>query len=170
MKSIFIILFLLISFHGIGQVTNDIIPANSEYFVITEAYFIRNDSTYNIDEEFVEQRSGILFVPQNDSSIIIGINHGSSDKTDFLGYGKTIANPGFTSPSRDSEFYSWSYYTHGSTESKEAFIHKEYVAGSFEKRGNNYFYFGIHFSDNSEYQFYTYRITKADVEKISSPE
>ena len=132
MKIATIFLFITIQLGLYGQATKDAIPINGELFVITEAYFIRNDSTFNIDEEFIEQPSGILFVPENDSSVIIGINHISSKETDYLGHGKKITNPGFTNTTKDSEFYSWLYFTHGETESKNAFIHKEYVSGSLE--------------------------------------
>lgn len=163
-KLLIVVLFFLRCFFANGQATNDTISTNGEYYPITEAYFIKNDTTYNINEEFIDQPSGIIFIPENDSSIIIGINHGSTEKTAYLGHGKKIINPGFLNTTENSEFYSWLYFTHGATESKLAYIHKEYVEGSLEKRGRKYFYFGIHFSDNSEYQFYTLKITKKSVE------
>lgn len=161
MKTMTILLFLSLQIISFGQIPNDTIPS-ADLYLITEAYFIKNDSTYNINKEFIDQPSGIMFVPFKDS-IIISIDHGGLDKVQYLGYGKKIENPGFDVTRTDSEFFFWSYGVHNVVERQKAYILKEYITGSLEERGRKYFYFNIQFSDGSQYQFYTYIIGRKSI-------
>lgn len=156
MKAIAIFLLLSPGIISFGQGLNDTIPSGDLY-LITEAYYIKDDSTYNINKEFIDQPSGLMFIPFKDS-IIISIDHGGIDKVQYLGYGKKIENPGFTVSRTDSEFYFWLYVEPKVPSKQKAYILKEYVTGSLEQRGRKYFYFNIQFSDGSQYQFYTYII------------
>jgi hypothetical protein len=156
MKLITFLFLLSLSIFSYGQTANDSFTFTGEYFVITTAYHILNDSAYNLKEEYVDKPSGILIVPDSDSTAIISIHHGSIDSISFMGIGKKIPNPGFDVSSDESTFYSWQYITHGVTEKQEAFFCKEYLEGSLEKRGNKYYLFSILFFQNSQYQFYGY--------------
>jgi hypothetical protein len=130
MKTILTLFFLSSSMLTYGQAKIDKVPP-FEYFVITEAYFIRNDTTYNIDKEFIEQRSGISFIPMNDS-IIIGIDHGGKDKTEYIGYGKKIK--GIINRTYETEEYSWLYISPEITKPEKASIHKVYDVGGCKYR------------------------------------
>lgn len=156
MKILMLLVFLTLNLISYGQVSIDTIPSGDLY-LITEAYYIKDDSTYNINREFIDQPSGLMFIPFNDS-IIISIDHGGIDKVQYLGYGKEIKNPGFIVSRTDSDFYYWSFIESKVPSRQKAYILKEYVTGSLEQRGRKYFYFNIQFWDGSEYQFYTYLI------------
>ena len=152
MKPVAILLFLSLQFGLYGQTKNDTIPSG-EFYLITEAYFIKNNSTFNINKDFIARPTGIALIPFNDS-VIISIDHGGIDQVLHLGYGKKITNPGFEVSRNDSEFYLWKYIEPNVSEKQNAFILKECVTGSFEQRGVKYFYFNIQFKDRSQYQFY----------------
>lgn len=152
MKTASILFFLSLQLGLYGQNSNDSIPIG-EFYLIREAYFIKNDSTYNIDKDFIDQTTGIALIPFNDS-VIISIDHGGINQVLYLGYGKKIKNPGFGVSRNDSEFYLWTYIEPNVSEKQNAFILKEYVTGSLEQRGVKYFYFNIQFKDTSQYQFY----------------
>ena len=154
----FIIIFLLsLSVLVNGQNAKETTSPKDDYFVFTEAYYIKNGTASDVKKEFVDGRSGILFMTLEDSSLIISLHVGSIDSVKYLGSAKTIANPGFKTMRDDAEFYSWLYITHRDKEKKEAYIDKEYVTGSLEEKGKRYYYFNIVFPDNSQYQFYAYR-------------
>jgi len=151
MKTSIFFLFLSLQLISTGQVSeyNHV----GEFYLIREAYYIKDDSTYNINENFIDKPTGIALIPFNDS-IIISIDHGGIDQVLFMGYGKKIINPGFEVSRDDAEFYIWSFIEPGIDERQRAYILKEYVTGSLEHRGVKFFYFNFRFADKSQYQFY----------------
>ncbi|HPT21806.1 MAG TPA: hypothetical protein PLR88_07660 [Bacteroidales bacterium] len=156
MKAIIFLIFLTASVFINGQNIKESNSSNGDYFVITEAYYIKNGTASDVNKEFADGRSGIMFMTSKDNSVVISLHVGSIDSVKYLGSAKKIANPGFKTMRDDAEFYSWLYVTHGNKEKKDAYIDKEYVTGSLEEKGKKYYYFNIVFSDNSQYQFYAY--------------
>ena len=160
MKPIIFLIFLTISVFVNGQNIKETTSSKDNYFVFTEAYYIKNGNASDVNKEFVDGRSGIMFMTLKDNSVAISLHVGSIDSVMYLGSAKKIANPGFNTMRDDAEFYSWLYATHKNLEKREAYIDKEYVTGSLEEKGKRYYYFNIVFKDNSQYQFYAYRIDK----------
>lgn len=160
MKPIILTILLTVSVFVNGQTAKDTLSAQGDYFIITEAYYIKNGIASDVNKEFVDGRSGIMFMTLKDNSVIISLHVGSLDSIRYLGSAKKIANPGFKTMRDDAEFYSWLYATHKNLEKKEAYIDKEYVTGSLEEKGKEYYYFNIVFPDNSQYQFYSYKREK----------
>jgi hypothetical protein len=165
MKTAIFCLFLFIQVFSYGQISIDKSQAG-EFYLIREAYYIKDDSTYNINENFIDKTTGIALIPFNDSTII-SIDHGGIDNVLFIGYGKKIKNPGFDVSRDDAEFYLWSFIEPNNSERQKAYILKEYVTGRFEHRGVNFYYFNIRFADNSQYQFYA-SVIKYDPTKKKS--
>lgn len=131
-------------------------PGSSEkdfsYYQISEAQYIANDSTTSLDN-WINKGMNMLFVPVRDS-LIISIDIGGRDKIFFMGMAVRIDNPGFDTPGKDAEYYHWIFTSHIKEGIRNAFISKEYIAGSLEKRGRREFVILIHFFDKSEFLFY----------------
>lgn len=130
-----------------------------EFYRITEAYFTMDDTSLILKETFVDQPSAILIITMpSDSSIIISIDHGK-DKVIYLGYATEIENPiNFEVNGEDPKFYHWLCGEHDVEETQEAVIFKEYITGSNEKRGSQYFFFDFVFKKGFEMQFYGYKV------------
>jgi len=157
MKKIAFLILLTLSVFVNGQTANDTLSTQGDYFIITEAYYIKNGIASDVNKEFADGRSGIMFMTLKDNSVVISLHVGIIDSVRYLGSAKKIANPGFKTMRDDAEFYSWQYVTHENKEKKEAYIDKEYVTGSLEEKAKKYYYFNIVFPDNSQYQFYAYK-------------
>lgn len=152
-----VIILILVSLHtfSFAQVSKDTIQS-VEYYEFTEAYIIYSDTTLNLSKTYVVQSSGIILMPLRDSTII-SITRGSIDSVQYLGHAIKIVNPSFVPTRDDSEFFKWSYMGHRDTQYEKAFIMKEYITGSLEKRGKKYYSFDIaNYSEGYEYQFYGY--------------
>lgn len=132
-KILTIILFIFYSFKCIGQTGH--VPDSAQYYRIEEAQFIKNDSIYNIDKEFIEQQSGILFKTMSDSTVLISLDNGGIDKVLLLGYSKRIKNPGFKLSKDDADFFLWTFKGHNDPEFLNAFVYIEYVDQSLEEKG-----------------------------------
>lgn len=150
--------FLSICLITIGQVS-DTTHLSGEYYVITEAYFITPDTSYNLQEYFVDKTSGILLMPVGDSTVI-AIDQGNIDSVVYLGYAIRTSNLGFKTTRDDSEFYKWSYIEPNNPHNKEAVVMKEYITDSLEKRGKRFYFFHIVNVDLTELQFYAYLLRK----------
>lgn len=158
MKIIFIAILSHFSFLVDAQTLKDT-TSFIEYYRITEAYFNSKDTSVILKETFVDQPSAILIITMpTDSSIIISIDHGK-DKVIYLGYATEINNPAdFEVSGENPIFYQWLYGEHNVEDTQEAVIFKEYITGSFEKRGSKYFFFDFVFKKGFELQLYGYKV------------
>jgi hypothetical protein len=122
MKKIFLLLSLLPAIL-LAQPTYTTF-LNSSYCRITEAYYIRNDSSV-IVKDYVDTSSGILFMPVKKDSIIISIDRGGIDKVYFLGHAIRISNPGIDTNREGGEFYYWKFATYVFEGTDHAYVFKE---------------------------------------------
>lgn len=126
------------------------------YYHISEAYYVENDSTVALNN-WIEQGANILFLPVTDS-MLISIDIGGRDKLFFMGMAVTIENPGFETNRKDAEFYHWTFVSHIKEGLKNAYILKEYITGSLEKKGRKDYVINIVFFDQTELLFNAYEL------------
>jgi len=152
MKIVVILLFIFITVTANSQ----ILPAE-EFYRITEAYLIRNDTTFSLKESYVDQPSGITFVNENDSTTVISVDHGSKESVVYIGNAAEIDDPGnFEFLQGEKRIYFWLYDEYGSEEPEEAIVLKEFNAERSENSDREYFFFRIIFMDR-QILFYGFR-------------
>lgn len=126
MKCVLILFISLSTELGYSQeMSNKLLKG--ELYTITEAYLFRNDTTYSLNEKYVDQPSRVLLMFGPDSSIVISIDHGK-DKVIYLGYAKEIEDPGhYDFLKGQKNFYDWSYNIHESKVAQMCLVIKEHI-------------------------------------------
>lgn len=84
MKAIISLIFLTASVFINGQNIKESNSSNGDYFVITEAYYIKNGTASDLNKEFADGRSGIMFMTSKDNSVVISLHVGSIDSVKYL--------------------------------------------------------------------------------------
>jgi len=74
---IFFLYMTLPSVSAFCQTDADTLP-DAQFYSITEAYLFRNDSTYTLNDLFVDPQAGILIMKKGDSCVI-SIDRGGID-------------------------------------------------------------------------------------------
>lgn len=137
-----------------GQETALKPSADSKYYRIDDAFYIREDSS-TVLNNWTEKKMNINFKTLKDS-LMISIDIGGRDKIFFMGMAEKMDNPGFVTTSTDVEFFHWMFVSRIKEGIRNAYIMKEYVEGSLEKLGKRTYFINIAFADQTEFQLYGY--------------
>lgn len=128
-----------------------------EFYYITEAYLIKNDSIFSLKESFVDNPSGILIMNTGDSSII-SIDHGGIEKVEYLGYATEMEDPGdYEFLKGEKKFYNWLYKVHNVKELNEAIVIRESYNEATEEKFKKSFRFHFLFEDK-QIMIYCYKV------------
>jgi hypothetical protein len=142
-------LLLILALNTLLTVFQDIPvnPARGEFYIITEAYVIIDDSIYTMQDEFVDVTSKVFMMFNDDSTTIITVDQGT-DSVVFVGYATEVDDEGIYDFLKGRKtVYEWTCHSIYWEKTIVGLVVREYLSGIEEMIPYEYYRFHLLFEE-----------------------